>query len=71
MNQIPEVLNNVSVTTIRKFARKSWRYMDAYDKGLEGQVAEWAVNKFKSHRRIPENIERLIEANRIEETNNI
>ena len=45
--------------------------MDAYDKGLEGQVAEWAVNKFKSHRRIPENIERLIEANRIEETNNI
>jgi len=34
--------------------------MDAYDKGLEGRAAEWAVNKFKFHHRIPENIERAI-----------
>jgi hypothetical protein len=61
LNQIPEVLNSVPITTVRKFARKSWRYMDAYDKGLEGRVAEWAVSKFKSHRRLPENIERIIE----------
>jgi hypothetical protein len=57
---IPEVLVNVPVTTIRKFARKSWRYMDAYDKGLEGRTAEWAVNKYRSHRRLPENIERMM-----------
>ncbi|CAB4444379.1 unnamed protein product [Rhizophagus irregularis] len=49
------------ITTIRKFARKSWRYMDAYDKGLEGRTAEWAVSKYKSHRRLPENIENLME----------
>ena len=58
--QVPEVLFSVPVTTIRKFARKSWRYMDAYNKGLEGRTAEWAVNKYKSHRRLPENIERII-----------
>src|SRR5947209_5345460 len=60
LRKVPETLVSVPVTIIRKFARKSWRYMDAYDKGLEGRAAEWAVNKFKSHRRIPENIERAI-----------
>lgn len=58
--QVPEVLISVPVTTIRKFARKSWRYMDAYNRGLEGRTAEWAVNKYKSHRRLPENIERVM-----------
>ncbi|PKC07749.1 hypothetical protein RhiirA5_479009 [Rhizophagus irregularis] len=58
---VPEVLVGVPITTIRKFARKSWRYMDAYNKGLEGRTAEWAVNKYKSHRRLPENIERLMD----------
>ena len=32
--------------------------MDAYDKG---RAAEWAVSKFKSHRRLPESIERIME----------
>ena len=30
--------------------------MDAYDKGLEERIAEWAVKKYKSHRRLPDNI---------------
>ena len=38
----------------------SWRYMDAYYKGLEGRTAEWAVKKYQSHRRLPEDIEREI-----------
>ncbi|CAG8679038.1 7894_t:CDS:1, partial [Ambispora gerdemannii] len=44
LRRIPEVLISVPLTTIHKFARKSWRYMDTYDKGLEGRVAEWTVN---------------------------
>ncbi|CAG8521285.1 11101_t:CDS:2, partial [Ambispora gerdemannii] len=56
--QVPKALVNVPVTTICKFARKSWRYMNTYNKGLEGRTAEWAVNKYKSHHRLPENIER-------------
>lgn len=59
--QVPKVLISVPVKSIRKFARKSWRYMDAYDKGLEGRTAEWAVSKYKSHRRLPENIERIMD----------
>ena len=35
--------------TIRRFFRKTWRYMDAYRKGR--QVA-FAVKKYNSHRRV-------------------
>ena len=51
---VPEALDSVSLTTIRKFARKSWRYMDIYRKGISGKMAEFAVKKYKSHRRVPE-----------------
>uniref|UniRef100_U9UU72 Uncharacterized protein n=1 Tax=Rhizophagus irregularis (strain DAOM 181602 / DAOM 197198 / MUCL 43194) TaxID=747089 RepID=U9UU72_RHIID len=61
IKQVPEVLISVPVTTIHKFACKSWRYMDAYNKGLEGRTAEWAVSKYKSHHRLPDNIERIMD----------
>jgi len=51
----------VSLQTIRKFARRSQRYMDAYRKGLTLQAAEFAVKKYKSHRRLPENVANSID----------
>ena len=33
--------------------------MDAYEKGLEGRIAEWAVKKYKSHRWLPDNINEI------------
>jgi len=42
-------LESVSIITIRKFARKAWRYMDLYRKGITGKLAE-----YESHRCIPE-----------------
>src|SRR6185436_6855797 len=53
---VPEALDSVSLIMIRKFARKSQRYMDAYRKGLTGKLAEFTVKKYKSHRRIPDEI---------------
>lgn len=61
LQQVPKALVSVPVSKIRKFARKSWRYMDAYNRGLEGRIAEWAVNKYKTHRRLPENVEKQID----------
>lgn len=52
---VPQALDSVNVITIRKFARKSWRYMELYREGLTGKLAERACKKFKSHRRIPQN----------------
>ena len=53
---VPEALDSVPLITIRKFARKSWRYMDIYRKGISGKMAEFAVKKYKSHRHVPDTI---------------
>ncbi|CAG8622240.1 19511_t:CDS:2, partial [Cetraspora pellucida] len=52
---VPEALNSVDIVTIRKFTRKSWRYMELYHGELIGKLAEYACKKFKLHRRVPEN----------------
>lgn len=45
-------LESVSLITIRRFARKAWRYMSLYQKGIGEKLAEYAVKKYRSHRRI-------------------
>ncbi|TFK29060.1 hypothetical protein FA15DRAFT_678128 [Coprinopsis marcescibilis] len=49
---IPEILDSCTPKLIRAFFRKTWRYMDAYHKGLNAKQAEHAVRKYKSHRRV-------------------
>jgi hypothetical protein len=44
---------SVPLLKIRKFARKTQRYMSAYRIGLTGKQALFAVKKYKSHRRVP------------------
>ena len=36
---------------------RSWRFIDAYRKGLTGPHALYTVKKYKSHRRIPQNFD--------------
>jgi hypothetical protein len=51
---VPRALQSVSLTEIRNYARKAFRYMDAYRIGLTGKAAEYAVKKYRSHRKLPE-----------------
>src|SRR3954454_20687973 len=51
---VPAGLNSVNIITIRKFARKAWRYMDLYKNGITGKLAEYAAKKYKSFRCIPD-----------------
>ena len=53
---VPEALNSISLIEIKCFARKSWRYMDIYRKGVTGKLAVFAEKKYKSHRRVPDDI---------------
>jgi len=53
---VPEALDSVSLKQIRRYARRSFRYMDAYQKGLNVKQANYAVKKYKRHRVIPQNI---------------
>ena len=56
---VPKALESVSITKIRKLARKSYRYMYAYRiKNSEGnsltcKQVEYAVKKYRGHRKIP------------------
>lgn len=52
VHTVPLALDYVSLSSIRKFARLCYRYMDAYRHGLSGKQAAYAVRQFRSHRRI-------------------
>jgi hypothetical protein len=56
---VPKALESVTLCKIRKFARKSYRYMDAYrvrgndGNSLSSKMIEYAVKKYRGHRVIP------------------
>lgn len=52
---------NCSLSLIRKYARICWRYMDAYRRGLTGQLADYAVRKAKSHRMVSAALDRQMD----------
>jgi hypothetical protein len=50
---LPQALDSVSVTSIRKYFRKARDYEKAYREGhAAGKEVENAVKRYKSHRRV-------------------
>src|SRR5260221_14134129 len=49
---VPQCLDACKLVTIRRFFQKSWRYLDAYRKGLDARQAALANKQYKSHRKI-------------------
>jgi hypothetical protein len=47
-----QCLDACPVDVIQRFVNRSWRFMDAYRKGLTGKAAAWAVKKQKGHRAV-------------------
>ena len=60
---VPKALDSVSLTKIKKFARKSYRYMDAYHitssggNSLTCKQIEYAIKRYRGHRKIPRILE--------------
>jgi hypothetical protein len=50
---VPLMLDSVPLGLIRRFARKSWRYMDAYRCGATGRLAQFINKTYTRHRRVP------------------
>ena len=55
----PAALDSIDVNMMRRFARKSYRYIDAYREREDGEhfnlspdIVEWNVKQYSSHRRI-------------------
>ncbi|PPQ68183.1 hypothetical protein CVT24_005070, partial [Panaeolus cyanescens] len=49
-------LQSIPLETMRRFANRSARFIDAYSRGLNGRQAAWAARKYKGHRVLPESI---------------
>ncbi|CUA66969.1 hypothetical protein RSOLAG22IIIB_02877 [Rhizoctonia solani] len=54
---IIEALDSIPIDSIRKFAARSQRFIDAYANHKNGEKAiEWATKEFRSHRQTPAHI---------------
>ena len=49
-------LESIPLPMMRKFATRSRRFLDAYDRGLNGKQAAWAARKYRGHRVLPQDI---------------
>jgi hypothetical protein len=49
-------LAEIPLEMMRKFATRSYQFMDAYENGLNGKQAAWASRKYRGHRVLPNNI---------------
>ena len=49
-------VETVLLISMQKFAVRSRWFMDAYERGLNGQQAAWAVQKYKGHHVLPAEI---------------
>ncbi|EDR03129.1 uncharacterized protein LACBIDRAFT_331788 [Laccaria bicolor S238N-H82] len=50
------VLNVVPLELMCRFANRSRRFMDTYQKGLNGSEAAWASRKYRGHHVLPESL---------------
>jgi hypothetical protein len=53
---ILSALESVPLDCMRRFSRRACRFIDGYEKGLNGRQAAWASKKYKGHRVLPESI---------------
>jgi len=59
--QVPTTIRSIDIKHVRNYHRRIWRYLDAYSKELNGRMAEWAVQKYKGHRKVSENVDKMME----------
>ena len=45
---------------MRRYSRTAWRWVDAYHRGLDGVLANYAVRKSKSHRCVTGKVDREV-----------
>jgi hypothetical protein len=54
--EVPLALDACTTDILRRFCNRSFRFMDAYRKGLTITQAAWCVKKQKGHRAISKQI---------------
>ena len=58
---LPQYLDNIPLSFVRRATRHCTRFMDGYRAGLVGPLLDYAMKKYKGHRMIPRDSLRIIE----------
>ena len=53
---------NCCLTVKLRFAMRACKFMDAYQRGLDGQATEWAAKKYQGDCVLPESLMRDLDA---------
>jgi hypothetical protein len=61
----PTYIPLTKLATWHRFATRSCRFIDAYDKGLNGKEAAWASKQYRGHRVLPESLLRDLDNARL------
>ena len=69
--QVPIALDACQTETLRRFCNRSFRFMDAYRKGLPIKAAAWCVKKQKGHRTISEGVMKEFDIQEVGQTKSI
>ena len=59
--KIPEIIQTIPPTFVRKVYRNCFRMMHMYTAGLEGLLLDYVNRKYKSHKRIPDEIDVILQ----------
>ena len=51
--RLPELLDSIPISFVKRASRHCFRYMDGYRLGLTGPELDYAIRKYKGHRMIP------------------
>jgi hypothetical protein len=52
--RVPGILSSITPERCKRYEGRAWRFIEAYAKGADVRIANWAVNqKYTSHRRLP------------------
>ncbi len=49
-------IHKILLIYIARYTRRSVRFMDAYQRGLDGKQAAWANKKYRGHRVLPDSL---------------
>lgn len=67
IDKMQEAFDSISLSLIRKYARTSWRWMEAYRKSWTPELTTFAVKSYHGHRGVPSSMDDII--NQLDEWN--
>ena len=59
--QVSETVKSIPIHHVRRYYRRAFRYLDAYYQGLNGPMVEWAVKRYRGHRKVKKGLDDFVD----------